>query len=127
MMIDCDKDLDLFTQFGTDSLLELMFLGVTPAHCRKSIGKTLTDYTIRLAEEIKNGNCLDLLPTELREAKPKIVTSLFASKVSQSIGNSLGFKFCNRFPYTEIWFEGKSLADRIGRTDEATILCVKFL
>lgn len=127
MMIDCDNDLDLFTQFKTDCLLELMFLGVTPAHCRKSIGKTLTDRTIQLAQELNNGNCLDLLPTDLKAARPTIVTSLFASKVSQSIGRSLGFEFFNRFPYTDIWFEGRSLADRIGTDDEATILCVKFL
>lgn len=127
MMIDCDNDLDLFTKFKTDCLLELMFLGVTPAHCRKSIGKTLTDYTIKLAAELKNGNHLDLLPDELQAARPTIVTSLFASTVSQSIGRSLGFEFFNRFPYTDIWFEGKSLAERIGTDDEATILCVKFL
>lgn len=127
MMIDCDNDLDLFTQFKTDSLLEMMFLGVTPVHCRKSIGRTLTDHTIKLAQELKNGNCLDLLPVDLKAVRPTIVTSLFASKISQSIGRSLGFEFFNRFPYTDIWFEGKSLVDRIGIEDEATILCVKFL
>ncbi|KAJ6647032.1 hypothetical protein Bhyg_02250 [Pseudolycoriella hygida] len=127
MMIDCDNDFDLFTQYKIDSLLELMFLGVMPAHCRKSIGKTLCDYTIKLTQELKNGNCLDLLPNELQSARPTIVTSLFASKVSQSIGRSLGFEFFKRFPYTDIWFDGKSLADRIGTDDEATILCIKFL
>lgn len=127
MMIDCDNNFDLFAQFKTDCLLELMFLGVTPEHCRKSIGKSLTDYTIRLAQELKNGNCLDLLPADLQAARPTIVTSLFASRVSQSIGRSLGFEFFDRFPYTDIWFDGKSLADRIGSDDEATILCVKFL
>ncbi|XP_037052511.1 uncharacterized protein LOC119086042 [Bradysia coprophila] len=127
MMIDCDKELDLFDQFKTDCLMELMFLGVTPTHCRKSIGKTLTDYTIRLALELKNGNGLDRLPANLKSARPTIVTSLFASKVSQSIGRSMGFEFFNRFPYTDIWFDGKSLAERIGTDDEATILCVKFL
>lgn len=127
MMIDCDSNLDLFTQFKTDCLLELMFLGVTPAHCRKSIGSKLTHYTILLAQELKNGNCLDLLPDDLKLARPTIVTSLFASTVSQSIGRSLGFGFYDRFPYTDIWFQGKSLAERIGRNDEATILCVKFL
>lgn len=127
MMIDCDNELDLFGQFKTDCLLELMFLGVTPIHCRKSIGKTLTDYTIKLAEELKIGNCLELLPTELKAARPTIVTSLFASTVSQSLGRSLGFELFNRFPYTDIRFDGKSLAERIGRDDEATILCVKFL
>lgn len=127
MMIDCDSNLDLFAQFKTDSLLELMFLGVIPEYCRKSIGKTLTNYTIKLAQELKNGNCLDLLPEELKEARPTIVTSLFASRISQSIGRSLGFEFFDRFPYTDIWFQGKSLAERIGKSDEATILCVKFL
>lgn len=127
MMIDCDSNFDLFTQFKTDCLLELMFLGVTPAHCRKSIGRTLTHYTIELAKELKNGNCLDILPADLKMARPTIVTSLFASTVSQSIGRNLGFEFFNRFPYTDIWFQGKSLAERIGKNDEATILCVKFL
>ncbi len=128
MMIDCDNDFDLFTQFKTDCLMELMFLGVTPTHCRKSIGKTLTERTIKLAEQLKYGNCLDLLTDDLKEsARPTIVTSLFASKVSQSIGRSMGFEFFNRFPYTDIWFDGKSLAERIGIDDEATVLCVKVL
>lgn len=129
-MIDVDAKFDLFGHYDTDCFFEIMFLAVLPEFERRSIGRTLCEQSLQLANDIRREQCesLKLLPEHLKMKRPRVATSNFSSRHSQRIGELLGFETHFVFPYTEVSFNGKTYAERINNPlHSSTTLVAKRL
>uniref|UniRef100_T1PH90 Acetyltransferase n=1 Tax=Musca domestica TaxID=7370 RepID=T1PH90_MUSDO len=113
-MIDVDAEYDVFDKFNFKCTCELMFLATLPEWGCKGIGKALTQHTIDLTRELKNGKGLEFIHPSLRHRRPEAVTVLWTSNYSQKVGKAVGFKSMNSVPYTKFHFNGKSFSERIG-------------
>lgn len=112
-MIDVDTQFDLFDHYDTDCFFELMFMSTLPEFERRSIGRTLCECSIRLANELRQGMSIELLPAALRSYRPRIATANFSSRHSQRIGELLHFETHLEVLYTDIHFGAKTYAERI--------------
>lgn len=126
-MIDVDGNIDLFKYYNTNCLLEIMFLATLPSHRGRSIGLHLSEYSIQLANDIKLGKQLHLLPKELQMKRPTIVSAIYTSKYSQVIGNKLNFDIVFEDDFKKMTFNGKPFSDRIGAEHLKWQLAVKKL
>lgn len=127
-MIDVDAKFDLFAHYETDCFFELMFLSTLPEFEKRSIGRTLCEYSVQLANEIRQGKSLETVPGHLRECRPKIATANFSSRHSQRIGELLGFETHLEEMYTNISFNGMTYAERIrDPLHRSTTLVAKLL
>lgn len=113
-MIDVDVKFNLFAHYDTDCFFELMFLSTLPEFEKRAIGRTLCEYSVQLANEIRQGKSLETMPSHLRECRPKIATANFSSRHSQRIGELLEFETHLEEMYTDISFNGMTYAERIG-------------
>lgn len=113
-MIVVDNKFDLFAHYETDCFFELMFLSTLPEFEKRAIGRTLFEYSMQLANEIRQGKSLETIPSHLRVYRPKIATANLSSRHSQRIGELLGFDTLLEDMYTDISFNGMTYAERIG-------------
>ena len=100
-----DSKVDIFKEFDVDCLLEIMFLAVHPNFGKRGLGVKLVDCAINLAKDLKDGKLQDILPDNLKGRKPRLVSAVFTSKYSQSVGNKMGFKNLSEVPYSEFQFK----------------------
>lgn len=127
-MVDVDKKFDLFSYYKTNCFFEIMFLATLPSFEKKSIGKRLCEFSILLANEIRMGQSLELLPSHLKSMRPSVVTSNFSSRFSQKIGEFLNFETHYEEQYTDLFYKGKSYAERINNPlHNSTTLAAKSL
>lgn len=129
-MIEVDSKINLFTQFNTDCYFEIMFMATLPEYERRSIGKSLCQYSIELANELRTGtgHSIDFLPQKIQDKRPKIITANMSSDYSQKIAKSLGFITLAEFLYTNRIFRGKTYATRINNPlHQSTTLVAKKL
>jgi len=114
MMMELDQAFDCYNYFETDCIFDLSFLStLIPGYEKKSIGKMLVLYSMQLSEELANGESMELLPTSLRHCRPGAITAAFSSDYSQKIGRDLGFETLHEVFFTDLKYNGKSVADRI--------------
>ena len=95
-MISADSRVDIYKKFNVNSLLEIMFLAVLPEYGKKSIGLNLCKESIEVA----------------RNQNLKLVTALFTSHKSQSIGEKLGFDVLFEESFDNYFFNGMTFAER---------------
>ncbi|XP_061395743.1 uncharacterized protein LOC133331361 [Musca vetustissima] len=113
-MIAVDAEYDVFEKFQFKCTCELMFLATLPEWGCKGIAKVLTQHTVELTRELKDGKGLEFIHPSLRHRRPEAVTVLWTSNFSQKVGKAVGFKSLNAVPYTKFHFNGKTFSDRIG-------------
>lgn len=122
-MIDADAHCDLFKHLNIDCLVELMFLAVLPSHKNRGIGFSLCEASVNLVKSLNNGENVKVsldgsaLPLEPR---PKAVSAIFTSFISQKIGKKLGFTKASEISYEKFEYQGKTFACRIGPSTPAT-------
>ncbi|XP_053681296.1 uncharacterized protein LOC128732149 [Anopheles nili] len=125
-MITMDAKVNLFDQFNVPCLLEIMFLATLPDYEGQGIGTRLVERSVRLAEELKNGTAT---PTSNGAAgafsRPQLVSALFTSRISQRVGQKMGFKVINQVPHSEFVYKDKTFSDRIGPEHPFSTLVVK--
>lgn len=126
-MVDVDQKCDLFAHFNADCLLEIMFLATLPEFKGRSIGKILCQYSIDLADELRQGKNLEILPEKDRHRRPTLVSAIFTSNISQKIGDALKFEHLATVLYVDCTYAGKTFAERIGNTHPSSILMAKPL
>lgn len=124
-IIDAAYKYDVFTNYNTNCYIELMFLSTLPEYRQKSIAKTLCYYTVKIAEELKNGIGLERVPEYLRQYRPSCVVAMFASNYSIAIGRKLNFDFIDENYYDDIEYNGKKMSDRIGNVHKSWFMAVK--
>lgn len=124
-MITMDSKINLFEKFNIDCLFEIMFLATLPEFEGKGIGSTLVSCSVELAKLLKNGQAIENLPDDSKHKRPKMVSALFTSKISQRVGSKNHFKQINEVPHSEFVFRGKTYTDRIGLEHPTSILVVK--
>lgn len=116
-MIMVDGEIDLFSEYKTDCSFELMFLATHPDYGQRSIGRVLCEHSIALATELQKGIGSEVLSAELRPdgiaRRPKIVTAIFTSQLSQRIGDVLGFVTHYEIDYADVTFHGKPFSLRL--------------
>ncbi|XP_065091388.1 uncharacterized protein LOC135712338 [Ochlerotatus camptorhynchus] len=124
-MITMDSKVNLFEKFNIDCLFEIMFLATLPEFEGKGIGSALVSCSIELAKLLKNGQAIENLPDDSKHKRPKMVSALFTSRISQKVGSKNHFKQINEVPHSEFVFHGKTYTDRIGPEHPTSILVVK--
>ncbi|XP_066262506.1 uncharacterized protein [Euwallacea similis] len=121
LLAQLEDNMDPFTPYNVDCLLELVFLGVLPEYSKKGIGYQLATVTVELAtllfkgENVKTSLDENELPLEPR---PQVVTSLFTTFKSQSIGRKLNFEVQQLITYDELFYKGKSYRSILGNETE---------
>uniref|UniRef100_A0A182PH32 N-acetyltransferase domain-containing protein n=1 Tax=Anopheles epiroticus TaxID=199890 RepID=A0A182PH32_9DIPT len=128
-MITMDAKVNLFERFGVSCLLELMFLGTLPNYAGKGIATRLVEESVQLAENLKSGNAT---PATIGNGpntfpKPQLVSALFTSRISQRVGEKVGFKVVNQVPHSEFIYKGKTFSDRAGPEHPFSTLVVKHI
>lgn len=126
-MIDVDKEVDLYKDFNTDCLLEIMFLGTLPEFKGRSIGRILCEYSIQLANELRFGKNVGILSEKCQNMRPTIVSAIFTSPISQKIGKKLDFQSMATVYYTDYSYNGKTFAERLGENNPTAVLAAKLL
>lgn len=121
-MIAMDAKFNFFEHYKVDALLEIMFLATLPEYMQKGIAYKLCLYSIELAKEFKNGVNLDMLPSNIRNFPPKLVTSMFTSSKPIKLGEKLGFKTLVVEPHKNFSFKGKTFAERNGDPNCVSVL-----
>lgn len=124
-IVDAAYKYDIFTKYNTNCYIELMFLSTLPEYRQKSIARTLCDYTMKIAEELKNGIGLEKVPEYLRKYRPTCVVAMFASNYSIAIGRRLNFEFIEENSYDDAEFNGKKMSARIGSEHKSWFMAAK--
>ncbi|XP_062565868.1 uncharacterized protein LOC134228101 [Armigeres subalbatus] len=124
-MITMDGKVNLFEKFNIDCLFEIMFLATLPEFEGKGIGSALVSCSIELAKLLKDGQATENLPDDSKHKRPKLVSALFTSKISQRVGMKNHFEAINEVPHAEFVFRGKTYTDRIGPEHPTSILVVR--
>ncbi|KAH8369185.1 hypothetical protein KR009_003626 [Drosophila setifemur] len=112
-MIEVDGRIDVCSMYNMDCFCELMFLGTLPSHERLGLGRSLSQLTIQLTQELAEGKGLEDIDENLRSKRPSAVTALWTSSFSQKIGKATNFKVLNTVGYSEFEFNGKRFNERI--------------
>jgi len=102
-----------------------MFLGVIPAYEQQGIGTKLCEVAVELANGLKIGQYTDLLKPHVSNKRPKLVSALFTSRFSQTIGHKLKFKTMFEESYDKFVFNGKTYSSRIGPLHPTSLLVAK--
>lgn len=129
-MKEADESCDLFGCCNADCMLELMFLATLRERRGKGIAKKLSEASIQLGKALLNGKNMkqNLTDEELPlDPRPKAVTALFTSCISQNIGKSLGFVKALEIDFNRWNFDGKTFAERIGPETPCVTLEYKCL
>ncbi|KAL0276839.1 UNVERIFIED_CONTAM: hypothetical protein PYX00_004319 [Menopon gallinae] len=138
-MVRVDGMYDLFGNYNTDCLLEIMFLAVRTDKKGMGIGTALVTNSVNLGQKLKLKNekkdpsidvkseAKEYQDSEALDAVPKCVTAIFTSRFSQLCGRRSGFEEVLKVPYTEFNYKGKSYADTIGPDHPYCTLSVKTL
>lgn len=126
-VIEVDHKCDLFSHFDADCLLEIICLATLPEFKGRCIGKFLCDYTLKLADELRQGKNVECLPNKDRHRRPTIVSAIFTSKISQRIGDALNFEHMVAVLHADCTYAGKTYANRIGIIHPSSILMAKSL
>lgn len=126
-MIDVDKKCDLYQHFNTDCLLEIMFLGTLTEFKGRSIGRVLCEYSIQLANEIRLGKNVENLREKYRLMRPKIVSAIFTSPVSQKIGKLCNFQTMATVYYTDFTYKGIPFSERLDKNNTTAVLAARPL
>ncbi|XP_055612365.1 uncharacterized protein LOC129758774 [Uranotaenia lowii] len=124
-MLTMDTKVNLFERFNIDCLLEIMFLSTLIEYEGKGIATKLVSYSVDLATALSKGQAPECLPEDARQMRPKLVSALFTSRISQRVGAKNGFSVVHEVPYDEFSFQGKTYAERIGPDHPTSILVVK--
>ena len=124
-MIQMDAKIDLFDQFQITNLLEIMFIAVLPEFFGKGIGVKMCECSVELAKGLKYGKYREILPEQYKNRIPQLVSALWTSTYSQSVGRRSNFLELNEVPYTEFKVGEKTFADVLGPSQPSSILVVK--
>lgn len=132
-MIAMDAKVNLFERYNISCLLEIMYLSTLPNYAGYGIATLLVEQSVRLAEKLKNATEVAIFNhtnshlTQLRNPKrPQIVSALFSSKISQRIGEKVGFTFVMEVQHSEFVFKDKTFAERVPDHPSSKI-AVKFI
>uniref|UniRef100_A0A182SBC2 N-acetyltransferase domain-containing protein n=1 Tax=Anopheles maculatus TaxID=74869 RepID=A0A182SBC2_9DIPT len=130
-MITMDAKVNLFERFNVSCLLEIMFLATLPSYEGHGVGTKLVRESVRLAKELKSGKAV---PTKASAGessgtfiKPQLVSANFTSRISQRVGEKVGFTIINQVPHSEFVYNGRTYSDRIGPEHPFSILVVKHI
>lgn len=138
-MVKVDGMYDLFGNYKTDCLLEIMFLAVRTDKKGYGIGTELVSTSANFAQTLKLRNekkdtsidvkseAKEYKNSEALESVPRCVSAIFTSRFSQKCGRRSGFEEVLKVPYTEFKYKGKSYADIIGPEHPYCTLSVKTL
>ncbi|XP_053659745.1 uncharacterized protein LOC128708789 [Anopheles marshallii] len=128
-MITMDAKVNLFERFNVRCLLEIMFLATLPNYEGHGVGTRLVAESVRLAEELKSGKAVPAASGESSVAhdKPQLVSALFTSRISQRVGEKVGFTVINQVPHSEFVYKGRTYSDRIGPDHPFSTLVVKHI
>ncbi|XP_055611913.1 uncharacterized protein LOC129758436 [Uranotaenia lowii] len=124
-MIIMDSKVNLFEKFNVDCLMEVTFLATLPEYEGKGIATKLVSCSVEFARLLKAGQAFENLPEDAKLKRPKLVTALFTSKISQRVGTKNGFTQIMEVPHHEFSFRDKTYAERIGSEHPTSILVVK--
>ncbi|KAF3422172.1 hypothetical protein E2986_03237 [Frieseomelitta varia] len=133
-IINMDARVNLFKHYNTDCIFEIMFLATLPKYQKRRIGELLVSTSIKIANELKDGNNVKIpitindnsLIRNLR-ALPNLVTALMTSNYSQKIAAKCGFENLVTVSFEEFEFNGKTFSERIGDEHEHCVLVAKKL
>ncbi|XP_011153106.1 uncharacterized protein LOC105191420 isoform X1 [Harpegnathos saltator] len=133
-MINVDGRLNIFKNYNTNCVLELMSLAVLPEYGQRHIGELLVSTVLQIGTELKRGNDVRV-PVMVRGSNevtnanmvPTLVCCILTSKYSQSITVKLGFKELLRVSFEEFEFKGKKFSDRITTIHKDGTLMAKIL
>ncbi|XP_052902170.1 uncharacterized protein LOC128309746 [Anopheles moucheti] len=128
-MITMDAKVNLFERFNVRCLLEIMFLATLPNYEGHGVGTRLVAESVRLAEELKSGKAVPTAPGESSGAfdKPQLVSALFTSRISQRVGEKVGFTVINQVSHSEFVYKERTFTDRIGPAHPFSTLVVKHI
>ncbi|XP_052836767.1 LOW QUALITY PROTEIN: uncharacterized protein LOC128252765 [Drosophila gunungcola] len=112
-MIEVDGRTDVCAMYNMDCFCELMFLATLPSHERLGLGRSLSQFTIQLTQELADGKGTEDIDEKLRSKRPAAVTALWTSSFSQKVGKATNFKVLNAISYSEFEYNGKRFDERI--------------
>ncbi|XP_016991671.1 uncharacterized protein LOC108053496 isoform X1 [Drosophila rhopaloa] len=112
-MIEVDEKIDVSAMYKMDCFCELMFLATLPSHERLGLGRSLSQFTIQLTQELAEGKGLEEIDEKLRFKRPAAVTAIWTSSFSQKVGKATNFKVLNSVLYSEFEYKGKRFSEII--------------
>ncbi|XP_053667314.1 uncharacterized protein LOC128716431 [Anopheles marshallii] len=117
-MIAMDAKVNLFEMYNVNCVLDIMYLSTLPNYAGYGIATRLVEESIQLAKDLKTGKTVP---------KPELVSALFSSRISQRVGEKIGFQFIKEVPHSEFIFRGKTFADRVGSEHPSSQIAVKLI
>lgn len=113
--MEFEVPVNLLQHYGIECLFEIVFVSTRDSHAGSGIGRKLLEFSVELAQRLKNGDCFEYLSDVLREQdkQPQVVAAILSSAISQHIGIQLGFKPNGSLMYDQVMFNGKTIAERL--------------
>jgi GNAT superfamily N-acetyltransferase len=112
---------DIFTHYGVNCFLELMFLATLTEFYGRGIGRRLVQITEEVANALARGEDViaplqeDTNPWKSRSLpRTQALLAIFTSNISQKIGTSLGWEQIAITKHDELFFEDEPYSLRIG-------------
>ncbi|XP_052902169.1 uncharacterized protein LOC128309745 [Anopheles moucheti] len=122
-MIAMDAKVNLFEMYNVNCVLDIMYLATLPNYAGHGIATRLVEESIQLAKDLKTGKIV--LNSNI--PNPQLVSALFSSRISQRVGEKIGFQFIKEVPHSEFIFRGKTFADRVGPLHPSSQIAVKLI
>uniref|UniRef100_A0A182LUL8 N-acetyltransferase domain-containing protein n=1 Tax=Anopheles culicifacies TaxID=139723 RepID=A0A182LUL8_9DIPT len=99
-MIAMDAKVNLFEMYNVSCVLDIMYLSTLPAYAGHGIATKLVEQSIQLAEDLKTGKTV----LNSSNSRPQLISALFSSRISQRVGEKIGFQFIKEVPHSEFIF-----------------------
>ncbi|XP_057318437.1 uncharacterized protein LOC130663311 isoform X2 [Microplitis mediator] len=130
---DVGSRVDLFKLYNADCTMEMMFLAVRRDYRQRGIAGLLVSSSLELGRQLYKGipvkTSVDIDGKSITNADdiPSIASVTMTSPYSQKLLDKFGFDKVIEVSFNEVMFNGRSLSEQIGNTNQTAIIGVKSL
>ncbi|XP_057318691.1 uncharacterized protein LOC130663465 [Microplitis mediator] len=130
--INVESRVDLFERYNADCILEMTFLAARRDYRRRGIASLLVSSSIELGRQLYNGMPVKISVNNNGKSAngdniPSLIAATMSSKYSQKLLDKFGFDKVLEVSLNEVMFEGISLSEKIGNTNQTAIIGAKNL
>ncbi|XP_008547644.1 uncharacterized protein LOC103571298 [Microplitis demolitor] len=131
--IDVESRVDLFERYNADCIMEMTFLAARRDYRRRGIAGLLVSSSIKLGRQLYKGMPVNISVNNDGKSItngdniPSLIAATMSSKYSQKLLDKFAFVKVLEVSLNEVMFEGISLSEKIGNTNQTAIIGVKSL
>ncbi|XP_008547452.1 uncharacterized protein LOC103571178 [Microplitis demolitor] len=131
--VDVESRVDLFKLYNANCTMEMTFLAVNRDYRRRGIAGLLVSSSLELGRQLYKGmpvkTPVNIDGKSITNADdiPSIASVTMTAKYSQKLLDKFAFDKVIEVSFNEVMFEGRSLSEKIGNTNQTAIIGVKSL